>query len=131
MYIFAELGGVVAEILLAYIYLNSFFPKRPFHRRAMGYAYTVIGIILALLSMVPNAAFLRLAFYATSIGGIAYFFYQAEVRQAIYASISYCMKCWFSDCFPCFILTQMSSCHLARPERSVLLFPIYCYGSAS
>lgn len=90
MYIFAELGGVVAEILLAYIYLNSFFPKRPFHRRAMGYAYTVIGIILALLSMVPNAAFLRLAFYATSIGGIAYFFYQAEVRQAIYASISYC-----------------------------------------
>lgn len=90
MYIFAELGGVVAEILLAYIYLNSFFPKRPFHRRAMGYAYTVIGIILALLSMVPNAAFLRLAFYATSIGGIPYFFYQAEVRQAIYASISYC-----------------------------------------
>lgn len=90
MYIFAELGGVVAEILLAYIYLNSFFPKRPFHRRAMGYAYTVIGIILALLSMVPNAAFLRLAFYATSIGEIAYFFYQAEVRQAIYASISYC-----------------------------------------
>lgn len=90
MYIFAELGGVVAEILLAYIYLNSFFPKRPFHRRAMGYAYTVIGIILALLSMAPNAAFLRLAFYATSIWGIAYFFYQTEVRQAIYASISYC-----------------------------------------
>lgn len=90
MYIFAELGGVVAEILLAYIYLNSFFPKRPFLRRAMGYAYTVSGIILALLSMEPNAAFLRLLFYATSIGGIAYFFYQAEVRQAIYASISYC-----------------------------------------
>ena len=90
MYIFAELGGVVAEILLAYIYLNSFFPKRPFLRRAMGCAYTVSGIILALLSMIPNAAFLRLAFYATSIGGIAYFFYQAEIRQAIYASISYC-----------------------------------------
>lgn len=97
MYIFAELGGVVAEILLAYIYLNGFFPKRPFHRRAMGYAYTVSGIILALLSMEPNAAFLRLAFYATSIGGIAYFFYQAEIRQAIYASISYCGLCVLNE----------------------------------
>lgn len=97
MYIFAELGGVVAEILLAYIYLNSFFPKRPFLRRVMGCAYTVSGIILALLSMVPNAAFLRLTFYATSIGGIAYFFYQAEIRQAIYASISYCGLCVLNE----------------------------------
>ena len=30
MYIFAELGGVVAEILLAYIYLNSFSRNGPF-----------------------------------------------------------------------------------------------------
>lgn len=90
MYIFAELGGVVAEILLAYIYLNSFFTKRPILRWAMRCAYTVSGIILGLLSLIPNAAFLRLAFYATSLGVIAYFFYQAEVLQAIYASISYC-----------------------------------------
>lgn len=88
-YILAELTGVVAEILLAHIYFNGFFTKRSHPRWAMGSAYIVSGIILALLSFVPNASFLRLAFYAIALLLIAYSFFSASIIQAIYASISY------------------------------------------
>ena len=89
MYILAELTGVVAEMLLAHIYFNGFFTKRSHPWWAMGSAYIVSGIILALLSFIPNAAFPRLAFYMTALGLIVYFFFQAGVFQAVYASISY------------------------------------------
>ena len=90
MYIIAELTGVVTEMLLAHIYFNGFFTKRSRPWWAMGSAYIVSGIILALLSFVPNASFLRLAFYATALLLIAYSFFSASIIQAIYASISYC-----------------------------------------
>lgn len=90
MYIIAELTGVVTEMLLAHIYFNGFFTKRSRPWWAMGSAYIVSGIILALLSFVPNASFLRLAFYAIALLLIAYSFFSASIIQAIYASISYC-----------------------------------------
>lgn len=90
MYILAELTGVIAEILVAHIYFNGFFTRKSRHRWVMGSAYTVIGIILALLSFLPNASFLRLAFYAISLGLIVYSFFYSSVLQAAYASISYC-----------------------------------------
>ena len=90
MYIIAELTGVVTETLLAHIYFNGFFTKRSRPWWAMGSAYIVSGIILALLSFVPNASFLRLAFYATALLLIAYSFFSASIIQAIYASVSYC-----------------------------------------
>ena len=90
MYIVSELTGVIAEMLLAYIYFNGFFTKRPYPWWAMGSAYFISGIILALLSFVPNASFIRLAFYAVSLGLIAYSFFNAGILQVIYASISYC-----------------------------------------
>ena len=90
MYIIAELTGVVAEMLLAHIYFNGFFTKKSRPWWATGSADIVSGIILALLSFVPNASFLRLAFYAIALGLIAYSFFNAGIIQAIYASISYC-----------------------------------------
>lgn len=90
MNILAELTGVVAEMLLAHIYFNGFFTQRTRPWWAMGIAYTVSGVILASLSFIPNASFLRLTFYALSLGIIVYFFFNANILQAIYASISYC-----------------------------------------
>lgn len=90
MYILAELTGVVAEMLLAHLYFNGFFTKKIYPWWAMACTYTISGIILALLSFVPNASFLRLAFYAIALGLIAYAFYNASILQAVYASISYC-----------------------------------------
>lgn len=90
MYILTELTGVVAEMLLAHIYFNGFFAKKACPWWTMGSAYTISGSILALLSFVPNASFLRLAFYAIALGLIAYSFFNAGILQAVYASISYC-----------------------------------------
>lgn len=89
MYILAELTGVVVEVLLAHTYFNGFFNKRTRPWWAMGSAYIFAGIILALLSFIPNASFLRLAFCAISFGLIVYFFFRASALQAVYASISY------------------------------------------
>ncbi len=90
MYILAELTGVVVEVLLAHTYFNGFFNKRTRPWWAMGSAYIFAGIILALLSFIPNASFLRLAFFAIALGLIAYSFFSAGILQAVYASISYC-----------------------------------------
>lgn len=90
MYILAELTGVVAETILAHIYFNGFFTRRSRPWWAMGSTYTVTGIILALLSFIPNASFLRLAFCAIALGLIAYLFFYSGALQAIYASVSYC-----------------------------------------
>ena len=90
MYIIAELTGVVAEMLLAHIYFNGFFTKRSRPWWAMVSAYIVSGIILALLSFIPNASFLRLAFYAIALCLIVNSFFSASIIQAIYASNSYC-----------------------------------------
>ncbi len=90
MYILAELTGVVAEMLLAHIYLNGFFTQRLHPRWAMLAAYIMSGGILAILSFVPDASFLRLAFYVASLGLVVYSFFNASILQAVYASISYC-----------------------------------------
>lgn len=90
MYILAELTGIIAEMLLAHTYFNGFFANRSRPWWALGSAYIVSGIILALLSFIPNASFLRLAFYAVALGLIVYFFFSASILQTIYASISYC-----------------------------------------
>lgn len=89
MYIIAELTGVVTEMLLAHIYINSFFPQRLRPRWAMLAAYIMSGGILAILSFVPDASFLRLAFYAIALCLIAYSFFNASILQSVYASISY------------------------------------------
>lgn len=90
MYIFVELIGVVTETLLAHIYLNGFFTQRLRPRWAMLAAYIISGCILAILSFVPDASFLRLAFYVVALGLIAYSFFNASILQSAYASISYC-----------------------------------------
>lgn len=90
MYILAELTGIIAEMLLAHTYFNGFFANRSRPWWALVSAYIVSGIILALLSFIPNASFLRLAFYAVALGLIVYFFFSASILQTIYASISYC-----------------------------------------
>lgn len=93
MFILAELAGVVAEMFLAYIYLNGFFPQRLRPWWAMWAAYLVSGCILAILSFVPDASFLRLAFYAAALGLFAYSFFNASILQAAYASISFSCLC--------------------------------------
>lgn len=90
MYILAELTGVVAEILLSYIYFKGFFLKRSYLWWVLGTTYTIYGVILAVLSFALNASFLRLAFCAIALGLIAYSFFNASLLQAAYASISYC-----------------------------------------
>lgn len=90
MYIIAELTGVVTEILLAHIYIDGFFTQRLYPRWAMLTAYIMSGGILAILSFVPDASFLRLAFYVVALGLIVYSFFNASILQAVYASISYC-----------------------------------------
>lgn len=90
MYIIAELTGVVAEMLLAHVYFNGFFTQRLHTRWAMLAAYIMSGGILAILSFVPDASFLRLTFCVASLGLVVYSFFNASILQAIYASISYC-----------------------------------------
>lgn len=90
MYILAELTGVVTEILLAHIYFNGLFTQRSRPWWAIWGVYIVSGAILAILSFVPDASFLRLTFYTVALGLIVYFFFRASVLQAVYASISYC-----------------------------------------
>lgn len=97
MYIIAELTGVVTEILLAHIYLNGFFTQRLRPRWAMLAAYIMSGGILAILSFVPDASFLRLAFYVVALGLIVYSFFNASILQAVYASISYCCLCVLNE----------------------------------
>ena len=97
MYIIAELTGVVTEILLAHIYLNGFFTQKLRPRWAMLAAYIMSGGILAILSFVPDASFLRLAFYVVALGLIVYSFFNASILQAVYASISYCCLCVLNE----------------------------------
>lgn len=90
MYIIAELTGVVAEILLAHVYFNGFFTKKSHSWCDIVSAYIIVGIIIAVLSFIPNASFLRLSFSAIFFGLIVYVFFRASVLQAVYSSISYC-----------------------------------------
>lgn len=97
MYIIAELTGVVTEMLLAHIYINVFFTQRLRPQWAMWVAYIMSGGVLAILSFVPDASFLRLAFYAVTLGLIVYSFFNAGILQAVYASISYCCLCVLNE----------------------------------
>lgn len=97
MYIIAELTGVVTEILLAHIYLDGFFTQRLRPRWAILAAYIMSGGILAILSFVPDASFLRLAFYLVALGLIVYSFFNASILQAVFASISYCCLCVLNE----------------------------------
>lgn len=97
MYIIAEFTGVVAEMLLAHVYFNGFFTQSLRLRWAMWVAYIMSGGVLVILSFVPEASFLRLAFTAVSLGLIVYSFFSAGILQAVYASISYCGLCVLNE----------------------------------
>lgn len=89
MYILAELAGVAAEILLAHIYFNGFFAKKSRPWWAMRSAYLVVGVLVAVLSFIPNTSFFQLAFYTVLFALIAYFFFNANILYAAYAGISF------------------------------------------
>lgn len=97
MYILAEITGVVAELLLANIYFNGFFSKRSCNRWLIGSVYFPCGIILAILSLLVNASFLRLTFCAISLTLIVFTFFHASIFQAVFASISYCGLCVLNE----------------------------------
>lgn len=90
MYIVSELIGVIAEMLLAHLYFKSFFTASDRPRWICISTYALNGIVLTLLSFATNASFLRLAFCAVTLIGIACFLFDAKFMQAIFASISFC-----------------------------------------
>lgn len=90
MYIASELIGVIAEMLLAHVYFKSFFTVSDRPWWVCFSIYAVNGIVLTLLSFATNASFLRLAFCAVTLTGIACFLFDAKFMQAMFASISFC-----------------------------------------
>ena len=90
MYFIAELSGVITEVLLVHLYLRGLFDKKNRPWWALGISYTAFGLILMLLSFIPDISFLRLFFYAGAIVAIIRFYFSAKLTQTIFASISMC-----------------------------------------
>ena len=90
MYFIAELSGVITEVLLVHLYLCGLFDKQHRPLWALGISYTAFGLILMLLSFIPDISFLRLFFYAGAIVATIRFYFSAKLTQTIFASISMC-----------------------------------------
>lgn len=90
MYIIAELAGVITEMLLGHLYLKGFFSKENTPWWVIGSAYTIAGMVVACLSFIPNASFLRLFVFAGLFFLIGRCLFSATVTQAFFASVGFC-----------------------------------------
>lgn len=90
MYIIAEITGVIAEMLLANLYLNGFFSEKNISRWYLPLTYSLTGVVFIGLSFATNASYLRLVLFAILFSLIAHYFYTATIFQSIFASFSFC-----------------------------------------
>ena len=97
MYIGSELAIVLIEIVIIHIYLQGMFPKKNFHSRVWLFAYLCFGIGDALLSFIPNASFLRIAFFGLGIIILASVLFQTRLSQAFFSSFLFCAICVLTD----------------------------------
>lgn len=90
MYIFSELAIIISEIAIIHIYLQGIFVKKALSLWRWVTGYVSFGIGATVFTFIPNAAFLRLAFFFTGIIVLGLLFFQTKVLKAIFSSLLFC-----------------------------------------
>ena len=89
MYILSELLAVIAELYTFHLFLQGIFYRRERKNIFWLTAYGSFGMILTVLSFFVNASYLRLLFCTIAMICVTLILFEANIIQAIYASISF------------------------------------------
>lgn len=89
MYVFSEILAVVAELYTFHLFMLGTFYKRDKPLIIWLGVYGLFGIILALLSFLVNASYIRLLFCVLAMICVGIFLFDANALQSIYASLSF------------------------------------------
>lgn len=89
MYVFSEILAVVAELYTFHLFMLGTFYKRDKPLIIWLGVYGLFGIILALLSFLVNASYIRLLFCVLAMICVGIFLFDAKALQSIYASLSF------------------------------------------
>lgn len=125
MYYFVEIACVIAEMWMVHMFLGSFYAKREGSFLQMLGVYGVFGAIIAVLSLMPDMAFVRLAVTFIGIWSTALVLFKTRIIQGLLSGVAYCAIVAVNDVIStvCFQLCGVSSDALmaSNPARAMLL----------
>ena len=131
MYYFVEIACVIAEMWMAHMFLGSFFTKKRRSFLQILGAYGIFGAIIAVLSLLPDMSFVRLAVTFVGIWSIALVLFNAKVIQGLLSGVAYCAIVAVNDVISIvsFQLCGVSSDALmaSNPARAMLLIVAHVF----
>lgn len=97
MYIASELAIIISEITIIHLYLQGLFLRRQMNIWIWIGGYTTFGIGAIFFSFLPDAAFLRLAYFWIGVITLCLFYFHAKKLQAIFSSVLFCATFVLAD----------------------------------
>lgn len=99
MYILSEFIGVIAEVLVIYIFIQGVFCEKENARFTVILSYILYGAGLLFLSFIPNAAMIRILFCGMGIVLLVLIHYKSNGLQAVFMGIAFCAIYMMIDVF--------------------------------
>ena len=97
MYYLVEITCVLAELVFVYIFSRGLFETKKFTHKEPLISYTAFGVVLLLLSFVPNASIIRIIYTLIGICFLFYFLCEARFFHALFASFVFCTLYTLTD----------------------------------
>ena len=131
MYYFVEIACVIAEMWIAHMFLENFYTKKRRSILQILGVYGIFGAITAVLSLLPDMSFVRLAVTFVGIWSIALVLFNAKVIQGLLSGVAYCAIVAVNDVISIvsFQLCGVSSDALmaSNPARAMLLIVAHVF----
>lgn len=125
MYYFVEIACVIAEMWIAHMFLGNFYAKKRRSILQILGVYGIFGGIIAVLSLLPDMSFVRLAVTFVGVWATALVLFRAKVIQGLLSGVAYCAIVAVNDVISVvsFQLCGVSSDALmaSNPARAMLL----------
>lgn len=104
MLLFFELSNVIVETLLVLYYLQCIYSSSNFTKIRTAFAFMLYGLGLAIISVCPTSAFIRLSYAMVSMVILCIFVYRSRILNAIYAALAFNIMVILADVFCIIIL---------------------------
>lgn len=107
MYIASELLIVLIEIAIIHLYLQGLFVKKALPLWLWLLSYFLFGVAASALSFIPDASYIRLAFFGIGVFILGRCLFTSTIIQAVFCSVLFCAVFVLTDVLMYLLLTML------------------------
>lgn len=126
MYYFVEIACVISELLMIHMYLSSFLQSKRRSRWMMLTMYALCGAGVTVLSFVPDASFIRLAYTLVFVCALGRTLYDTKLLHSLIFSFIFFVLVIATDILTSLLLNalQLDSAHFMQPGPARMVYLI-------